>query len=83
MKVEETQILNYQLAYFPYFLKNKRRLMRSLSAVCVSLQRLKVGIVKDEAVSRQRIGKHVLATTNTYTTIEELLGMVLFMRSVP
>jgi hypothetical protein len=34
------------------------------------------------AVSRQRLDKQVLAATDTHTTIEVLLEMVFFIRSV-
>jgi hypothetical protein len=37
--------------------------------------RLKAGIVEpEEAVARQRLGKHISAATNTHATIEELLA---------
>jgi hypothetical protein len=58
------------LAYFPYFEKNKRRLMRSPCCVCVP-----------RIVARQRLGKHVPMATNTHATIEELSDEVFFWES--
>jgi hypothetical protein len=50
--------------------------------VCPS-ERLKAGMVEpeDTAVARQRLGKHVPATTNTHET-DELLDAVFSMRFV-
>jgi hypothetical protein len=55
------------LAYFPYFEKIKICLWDHL-AVCVSVY------VSPSIVDRQRLGKHVPASVNTHTTIEDVLG---------
>jgi hypothetical protein len=75
------------LAYFPNFeKKNERSLFRSHCSlyVCVHPERQKTGIVEPEetAVARQRLAKHLPASTNTHTTVEELLDAVFSVMSV-
>jgi hypothetical protein len=52
------------------------------SPCCVCVRRMKSGIMEPEetVVSRQRLGKHVLAANNTHGTTEELLDAVFSMR---
>jgi hypothetical protein len=61
------------LAYFPYFEKIKGRLMSSPCSVPVCIPLI---------VARQRLGKHILAATNTHATIEELLDAAFYVRCV-
>jgi hypothetical protein len=51
--------------------------MRSLCSLCV-----RVSGHPHSIVARQRLGKHVSASTNTQTTTKELLDVVFSMRSV-